>query len=338
MKAFKLFLGFLVVVFTVCLIGSGLSLWWAAKEYTKPGAFTEAVDITIERGANINRISEMLLYEGALDMNGYYIFPLAGRLTGQATKLKAGEYEIPAHASIKEILNLLESGKVIQRQVTIREGLTNYEINRLLLEQKGLEKVADVDMLPEGHYLPETYSYSKGDSNADILGRMAASMESTLDELWKTRADNLPFKTKEEALTLASIIEKETSLPEERKRIAGVFVNRLRKGMLLQTDPTVIYAITKGENKNDGHGPLGRHLLKKDLKIDSPYNTYLHPGLPPGPIANPGRGSIEAALHPEENDFLYFVADGSGGHAFAKTLKEHQTNVRKWHKKRKALQ
>jgi UPF0755 protein len=159
---------------------------------------------------------------------------------------------------------------------------------------------------------------------------MSKSMTETIDELWETRAPNLPFTTKEEALTLASIVEKETGVARERKRVAGVFINRLRKGIALQTDPTVIYAITKGRPKNEGKWPLGRRLLSKDLEFDSPYNTYLHPGLPPGPIANPGRAAIDAVLHPEEHDFLYFVADGNGGHIFSATLNEHEKNVSEW--------
>ena len=160
-------------------------------------------------------------------------------------------------------------------------------------------------------------------------------MTGAIDELWPTRAGNLPFTTEEEAITLASIVEKETGKPEERKRVAGVFINRLRQKIPLQTDPTVIYAITKGKPQNNGQGPLGRRLLSKDLEIDSPYNTYKYPGLPPGPIANPGRESIEAVLQPEEHNFIYFVADGSGGHVFAATLDEHNRNVTQWRKIRK---
>jgi UPF0755 protein len=168
-----------------------------------------------------------------------------------------------------------------------------------------------------------------------VINRMQASMTKTIDELWEQRSSTLPFTTKEEAIVLASIVEKETGHPEERERVAGVFINRLRKGMALQTDPTVIYAITKGEHKNEGKGPLGRRLLLKDLEIDSPYNTYKNPGLPPGPIANPGRASIKATLNPEEHDYIYFVADGTGGHIFSRTLDEHNRNVREWRKIRR---
>jgi UPF0755 protein len=165
---------------------------------------------------------------------------------------------------------------------------------------------------------------------------MRVAMDKALEDLWPDRAANLPFETKEQALTLASIVEKETGVASERARIAGVFINRLRAGMPLQTDPTVIYALTKGKIEDKGQGPLGRRLLRDDLQVDSPYNTYRNAGLPPGPIANPGRAAIAAVLQPEENQFLYFVADGTGGHVFSKTLAEHDANVAKWRKIRRA--
>lgn len=329
----KLFLGFFVFCCTAGLLGGAGLFWWASQEFVKPSARSQPAEILISSGDNI---ADRLLSAGVLpDSKSAIIFRLGAKITGQATKLKAGEYEIPAHASIKEILDLLESGKVIQRQITIREGLTNWEIKQLLLAHDGLAKVDDIPLKAEGMYLPETYSYQKGDSAIDIMNRMNAAFEKTLDDAWKSRVPDLPFTTKEEALILASIIEKETSVPEERRRVAGVFVNRLKRGIPLQTDPTVIYALTLGKHQNDGQGPLGRRLLKKDLEIDSPYNTYKYAGLPPTPIANPGKASIEAALNPEAHEFIYFVADGNGGHAFARTLEEHNANVAKWRKIRK---
>lgn len=331
MKAvIKLFLGFFVFCMTAGLIGGSCLFWWASQEFIKPSVRAQPVEILIGAGDNI---PERLLSAGVLfDTKSAILFRLGGKITGQATKLKAGEYEIPAHASIKDILDLLESGKVIQRQITIREGLTNWEIRQFLLAHEGLVKVEDVPLKAEGMYLPETYSYQKGDSAVDIMERMNVALEKTLGDAWISRAPDLPLKTKEEALALASIIEKETSVPEERRRVAGVFINRLKRSIPLQTDPTVIYALTLGEHKNEGQGPLGRRLLKKDLEIDSPYNTYKYAGLPPTPIANAGKASIEAALNPEDHDYIYFVADGKGGHAFAKTLDEHNANVAKWRK------
>jgi UPF0755 protein len=204
-----------------------------------------------------------------------------------------------------------------------------------VLEREELLEGAFPADIAQGSLLPETYHYVYGDTRIDMVQRMQKAMTSTLDELWEKRRMDTPITTKEQALILASIVEKETGVAGERPLVASVFVNRLRKGMLLQTDPTVIYAMNKGVNKNDGLGPLGRRLLSKDLEIDSPYNTYKNAGLPPGPIANPGADSIAAVLDPEKNDYFYFVADGKGGHIFSKTLAEHNANVAKWRKIRK---
>ena len=327
MKAIKFFLGLFMFLLTLGLIAGAGGLYWASKEIRKPGSFDSSIDIIIAPGTGVGGIAEQLQYAGAIDSP--MLFRLAGRYTGQDSKLKAGEYEIPPGASILDILNLFESGRTVQRTVTIREGLTNFEIHQLLAGMKDLRQV-EPEMKPEGAYLPETYNYTREESNADILSRMEIAMQSSMDELWSKRSPDLPFKSKEEALVLASIVEKETGLPDERARVAGVFINRLKQGIALQSDPTVIYALTLGEHENEGQGPLGRRLLKKDLEYDSPYNTYKNAGLPPGPIANPGRASLEAVLNPEKHDYLFFVADGSGGHVFARTLREHNINVAKW--------
>ena len=219
--------------------------------------------------------------------------------------------------------------------MTLPEGVTSWQIVETL---KSLEDMAgDVAEVPaEGTLLPETYHYIKNDDRTELLGKMKAAMDKTVAELWPMRVEGLPITTEAEALVLASIVEKETGVAAERKKVAGVFINRLRKGMPLQSDPTVIYGITKGEVQNEGQGPLGRRLLTKDLEVDTPYNTYMNPGLPPTPIANPGRASIEAVLNPEVHDYIYFVADGTGGHVFARTLAEHNANVARWRKIRKA--
>lgn len=329
---FKIFLGGFVLFSTLVVLGGAVGGWWAYQNFTKPGPLATPVTINIVRGSNIGGVAAMLASHGALEYP--VVFKMAGRLTEQAGKIKAGEYEIAPAMSMQDILDLLESGKVVQRSVTLREGLTSYEITHILSAVQDLEQ-SRLDMPEEGRLLPETYSYSKGDGASDIIRRMEVGMEHVLDAAWEKRADDLPFKTKAEALILASIIEKETAVGMERRRVAGVFVNRLRKGMLLQTDPTVIYALTGGKPKNDGKGPLGRRLLRKDLSYDSPYNTYKYAGLPPGPICNPGRAAVEAALNPETHSYLYFVADGSGGHAFAKSLAEHNRNVARWRRVRR---
>ncbi len=334
---FRVVLGGLVLFTTVLVFGISGGIYWAHERYEKAGPLEEAVFVTISHGSSVYSISEILMYYGVIDLSSFSpvnIFVHISKVTGQDNKLKAGEYKFTPHISMKEVLDKLEKGDVYTRKVTVREGLTNYETGRLLLQQKDLE-IESMRKYSEGRLLPETYSYVRGDSNADILERMAAAMNRILEEAWENRAEGLPIKTKEEALILASIIEKETAVSSERKRVAGVFINRLRKGIALQSDPTVIYALTGGKPKNNGKGPLGRRLLTKDMGFDSPYNTYKYTGLPPTPIANPGKASIEAALNPEEHKYLYFVADGSGGHAFAKTLNEHNNNVAKWRKIRR---
>lgn len=328
----KLFLWISAALVLLTAISAAGGAYYAQDQFTKAGSLDQPTLFTVKRGANIGAVAYEL---GQRDIiTDARIFKIMSKYTRQAETIKAGEYELMPHMSMQEILNKLEKGDVFTRKVTLREGLTNYEIEQLLVSQDDLQKENSLQY-PEGYLLPETYRYSKGDSTADIIKRMNVAMIKTLDEAWKKRADNLPLKTKEEALVLASIIEKETAVPSERRRVAGVFINRLRKGIALQTDPTVIYALTQGKPENKGKGPLGRRLLKKDLKIDSPYNTYKYAGLPPAPIANPGKASIEAALNPEEHKYYYFVADGSGGHAFSATLREHNNNVAKWRKLRR---
>lgn len=332
----KLVLGFSVSVFTTLVFLTAGLLFWSLHAYTEEGPLAERTLIDIPSGSSNAKIANILLENGVLgDAKDMLLFKLAGRLTGASSKLKAGEYEVPAGISIAQALKLLEDGKTFARRVTFREGLTSFEIVRALNDVDELS--GEVTAIPaEGTLLPETYDYRLNEDKAAIIKRMQDAMVSVQEELWPQRADNLPFDTLKEAIILASIVEKETGVAQERRRVAGVFINRLRKGMPLQTDPTVIYAITKGKHKNEGKGPLGRRLLRKDLEIDSPYNTYKYPDLPPGPIANPGRAAIEAVLNPESHDYLYFVANGTGGHVFAKTLAEHNANVAKWRRIRRA--
>jgi UPF0755 protein len=330
--ALKFTLGFLVYSFTTLVVIIAVALWWAAGEFKKPGPLPQTALIEIPAGTSLNGIAGILKQNNAVD--NPFIFVLGARVMNQQGDLKAGEYELNAHMSQREILTLMTEGKVFARRVTIPEGLTSYEIVELLKKAEEIE--GDITAVPpEGALLPDTYDYRRNETRPEIITRMQDSMVKAIEELWLGRAQNLPFTTQQEALTLASIVEKETGVASERKRIAGVFINRLRQNIALQTDPTVIYAITKGKHENEGMGPLGRRLLSKDLEFDSPYNTYLYPGLPPGPIANPGRAAIEAVLQPEEHNFLYFVADGTGGHVFAATLEEHNQNVEKWRKIRR---
>ncbi len=291
---------------------------------------TEEKLVLIKRGSGISSIAETLKQEGIISQP--LLFKVISRFK---SSLKAGEYAFPAQVSMIEAISMLEQGLVFDRKITIIEGLTSHQIVKRLNNRNDLTGDKITTLPAEGSLLPDTYSFTSADTRENIQQRMQHAMEKTLEKAWEKRQRDLPLKTKQEALVLASIIEKETSVPHERKKVAGVFINRLRLGMALQTDPTVIYAITKGNIKENGKGPLGRRLLKKDLTVNSPYNTYKHAGLPPGPIANPGKDSIEASLNPEDHDYIFFVADGTGGHAFAKTLKEHNRNVAKWRKVRK---
>jgi len=301
---------------------------WGVHSYLKPGPLAEDKLVIIKRGMGAAQIAGMLAQEGVISSEN--IFKLATRFTGS---LKAGEYQFPKEISMAEAISIMENGQVFGRKITIAEGLTSHQIVSRLMAREDLSGMIE-HVPPEGSLLPDTYHFVQGEARADKIAQMRAAMTQAIEELWPQRAEGLPIKTKQEAIILASIIEKETAAADERERVAGVFINRLKKGMLLQTDPTVIYAITKGKIKEEGRGPLGRRLLRKDLQIDSPYNTYKYVGLPPGPIANPGYASIKAALNPQAHDYIFFVADGTGGHAFAKTLKEHNRNVAKWRKLR----
>ncbi len=313
---------FLVTFVAAGLVVAGLA-YYGYEAFRAPGLSEEETTVVVPRGSSLSDIAQSLADEGVIA--DPLVFRIAARLTKQARSLKAGEYAFPAAASMEVVLGILSSGKTVARSLTIPEGLTSREIVGLIGEAPGL--VGEIDALPpQGSLLPETYHYSFGDDRNELLSRMASAMQRTLEELWPQRDEGLPFDTPEEAVALASIVEKETGVADERPLVASVFVNRLRRGMRLQSDPTVIFALTEGEQ------PLGRALTRRDWKVEHPYNTYVISGLPPGPIANPGRAAIAAVLQPAESTFLYFVAAGDGGHAFAETLKEHNRNVRKWQK------
>jgi len=323
-----LFLSFLSLI-CLTLAGVAIIFGFGAHHYLSPAKNAEPSQIIIKRGSSVHAIAEQLKAQGVIT------YPLVFKASARfGDSLKAGEYLFPARASIKEVITLLRKGEVIDRKVTLIEGLTSHQIVKRLNALTDIKGDKITKIPAEGSLLPNTYHYQHGDTRQDMINRMQKDMRKSIDELWPTRVDNLPISTKSEAIILASIIEKETAVAYERARVAGVFINRLRKGMLLQTDPTVIYALTKGDIQEKGKGPLGRRLLRKDLSVDSQYNTYKYTGLPPGPIANPGRASIAAALNPEKHDYIFFVADGTGGHKFAKTLREHNENVRQWRKVR----
>ena len=296
---------------------------FAFRLYPKPGPLAQETLVYIQGGSSARAVASQLQDSGVIDACGFYVFLAAVKAT--QARLQAGEYQLPAGVSIRQALDTLKSGRVYQRRITLPEGLTSAEIATLIAGADALDGNID-PMPPDGALLPETYNYVRGQTRQSLIERMQKSMDEATARLWSERDADLPLSTPADMVTLASIVEKETGVPTERARVAGVFVNRLRQGIPLQSDPTVIYALTQGR------APLGRALLSKDLSLASPYNTYKIPGLPPGPIANPGLDSLNAVAHPEKHDWIYFVADGSGGHAFAKTLKEHNKNVANWRK------
>jgi len=295
--------------------------------FYRTGPAAEDRTVIIPKGASLKSVAALLEQEGVVNVKPAFYW--TARLSGAAGDLQAGEYLIPAGASQSEILNVLLSGKTVLHKITFPEGLTSAQVAGLLLAEEKL--TGEIEAVPgEGTLLPETYFFERGDSRQGILGRMAKNRDRLLEDLWANYDFLLPFTSLEEAVILASMIEEETAVPEERPLIAAVFLNRLKRNMHLQSDPTVIYGLTGG-------APLGRPILQSELEKDTPYNTYVRYGLPPGPIANPGRASLEAVFNPAKSDALYFVADGSGGHVFSDTLEEHNQNVAKWRKFRREL-
>ena len=314
-----------VLAFALGAAGAG---WHLAMGYLRgPGPLQHATIVDLPRGAGVSAIAARLAAAGAIEHP--LAFVALARTQAKDRALKAGEYELAPGMSPEAIMALLESGKVIQHPLAVPEGLTVREVYALLEASDLL--AGDLPPLPpEGSLLPDTYLVPRGEPRAKVVERMQAAMTAAVGEAWAARQPDLPLKTTGDALILASIIEKETGLADERRLVAAVFVNRLRAGMPLQTDPTVIYALAEGK------GPLGRDLTRADLEVASPYNTYRNPGLPPGAIANPGKGAIAAAVDPAPVDYLYFVASGEGGHLFARTLAEHNRNVARWRKLRKS--
>ena len=308
------------VLLGLVIAGIAGAKWWD-RQILNPGPLPASRTVLLPRGAGLSEIADRL--EAARVVADRRIFQLAAWTLGQGRNLKAGEYAVPAHASLRDVVQLLSSGRVVVRKVTIPEGLTVRQTLATLAEAEGMEGTVAAEAIKEGELLPATYNYVWGDERGRMVVRMRAAMAEMVERLWRERAPGLPLTTPAEAVTLASIVEKETGRADERARIAGVFFNRLKAGTKLQSDPTVAYAVAGGRD-------LGRPLTRADLRLLHPYNTYMIEGLPPGPIANPGKAALEAVMKPAETDALYFVADGSGGHAFAKSLDEHNRNVARW--------
>ncbi len=296
--------------------------FWAITTFTAPGPLVASKIIDIAKGQDRSSIAVSLQDGGVI--SDAYLFSAAAAVQGlRGSKLKAGEYEFPAGANMQDVLGTIISGRFLTYKVTIPEGWTSQMAVAKLQEQPQL--AGDVSAAPaEGSILPDTYVFSRGLTRQKLIEDMQAAETKLIDELWTKRPATTPLKSKEELLILASIVEKETGVAEERPQVASVFLNRLKLGMKLQSDPTIIYGIVGGKGK------LDRPLTRADIDAVTPYNTYQIPALPPGPIANPGRAALEAVLNPAATAYLYFVADGSGGHAFATTLDEHNANVQKW--------
>ena len=291
------------------------ALWWA------PGPKAGPHDIIVKEGTTLGMVSRQLAKEGAIPGTARTYYVMA-RLFGSSDPIQAGEFQIPKGMGGASVLDLLQHGKPLLRLITVTEGMPSIIVEEKLAANRYL--TGATPQIPEGSVLPDSYSFQRGDARAALVKRMQQAMSKTIAQLWPKRSTDCPVQTPEQAIVLASIVEKETAKPAERPMVAGVYCNRLRIGMKLDADPTVIYPVTKGK-------PLGRRILKSELEADNPYNTYKNPGLPPRPIANPGKASIEAVLHPAQTRALYFVADGSGGHVFAETLAEQNANVAKWY-------
>jgi UPF0755 protein len=298
--------------------GAGAAYLWFLRAVDAPGPLAAEAQLVIPRGTGMEGIARQL--EGAGVLTDHRLFLALAWL--ERPVLKAGEYRFPANTSLRAAMALLAEGRTVIRRLTVPEGLTSTRVLALVQNAEGLSgTVASVPA--EGALLPETWNYAWGDDRAALLARMMRARDDVLADLWPKRAPNLPLKTAEEALVLASIVEKETAVAAERPLVAGVFINRLRRNMRLQSDPTVVYGAQPGN-------PAERSPTRAELDQANAWNTYRIDGLPPSPIANPGRASIAAVLNPATHDYFYFVADGAGGHAFARTLDEHNRNVARW--------
>jgi len=307
----------LVVLLVLLTVAVEAARVFLADALQAAGPATDAKTLLFAKGTRTQDIGDALYQAGVIASRR--LWPVLVKISGRQPLL-AGEYEFPAHAAPATILDMMRRGQVVVHRLTIAEGLTVRQIEALLRQAPGAD--GRIDSTPsEGSLLPSTYFYSYGEGREALLARMRKGMTDLEDEVWPQRAPDLPFTSKDEALVLASIVERETALSAERPHIAAIFLNRLKLHMRLQSDPTVIYAVSQGE------GVLDRPLSHADLIAANPYNTYANEGLPPGPICNPGRASVLAVLHPAVSGDLYFVADGSGGHVFAQTLAAHNQNV-----------
>jgi UPF0755 protein len=308
----------IISLFVLLALVGGVVLVSGKQRFDVPGPLPEDRVVNIPRGSGIREIADVLMREGVIDQSWVFV---GGVLVLKAREdLKAGEYQFKAHASLREVVATIVEGRVVSHQITVPEGLTSEQIVARLGDDDIL--TGSIKEIPrEGTLLPDTYNFTRGTTREQVIQRMQQAQQRAVKEIWDRRSQDLPIKTPEQLVILASLVEKETGKPEERTRVAAVFVNRLKQKMRLQSDPTIIYGLVGGK------GTLGRPIMKSEIEQPTPYNTYQIDGLPPGPISNPGRASLEAAASPARTRELYFVADGTGGHAFAESYEQHQKNV-----------
>lgn len=318
------FLNFCLSVVMLMVVGALVAVYWGKNKFDAVGPLEREKTILISRGTDLDSIASLLETQDIV--SNRWVFAAGVQAYKSASNLKAGEYLFKPGSSMREIMDLVVSGKSILHAVTVPEGLTSFQIVARLRQNDIL--VGEITDIPaEGSLLPETYKFSRGTSRNEIIIRMRQLHKRAVKEIWDLRTEGLPIANVQELVVLASIVEKETGRSDERTRVAGVFVNRLNKKMKLQSDPTVIYGLYGGHGK-----PSGKPIFRSDLRKKTAYNTYIIHALPPGPIANPGRDALEAVANPSVTKDLFFVADGTGGHAFAETLKEHNQNVQRWRK------
>nr|WP_206117101.1 endolytic transglycosylase MltG [Rhizobium laguerreae] len=321
-----LFLNFIMTMAVVICVVAVIGFYYATSTYRNPGPLQTNTNFIVRNGAGLAEIASNLERNAIISDARIFRYLTATHLSA-GESLKAGEYEIKARASMRDIMELLKSGKSILYSVSFPEGLTVRQMFDRMLQDTVLEGDLPAALPTEGSLRPDTYKFSRGTKRSEIIEQMAAAQQKLVDQIWDKRDSSLPLRSKEEFVTLASIVEKETGVPDERAHVASVFLNRLGKDMRLQSDPTIIYGLFGGEGK-----PADRPIYQSDLKRDTPYNTYVIKGLPPTPIANPGKDALEAVANPWKTQDLYFVADGTGGHVFAATLEEHNANVKRWRK------
>lgn len=321
-----IFLNFLMTLVVFVVVAAIAGTYYAFSVYQSPGPLTTNTNFIVRNGAGLNEIANRLESNNIISDQRIFRWLTTTYLHDGET-LRAGEYEIKASASMKDIMELLKSGKSILYSVTLPEGLTVRQIFNKLQADTVLEGDLPSALPGEGSLRPDTYKFTRGTKRTEIIQQMAAAQDKLVEQIWDKRDPNLQLANKQDFVTLASIVEKETGLADERAHVASVFLNRLGKGMRLQSDPTIIYGLFGGEGK-----PSDRPIYQSDLKKETPYNTYIIKGLPPTPIANPGKDALEAVANPWKSQDLYFVADGTGGHVFAATLEEHNANVKRWRK------